>query len=111
MAQRINVILVDDIDGSEATETIEFAFDGSQYEIDLNDVHAKELREALFPFTANGRRVGRTKKKATAATTSSNNEASASDIRDWARGQGMEVTDRGRVPQELRDAYNAANPR
>lgn len=110
MAQRVNVILVDDIDGSDATETVEFALDGSQYEIDLTDVHAKELREALGVFVENGRRVGgRKKKKATATTVEASSGATAAEIRAWALDEGYEVTERGRIPADVRDAYFAAH--
>lgn len=110
MVAQVITILLDDMDGSEATGTFEFAFDGSQYEIDLNDAHAKELREALMPFVENGRRVGgRKKKKAPTAVPEAASAPSAAEIREWARANGYEVTDRGRVPQEMRDAYNEAH--
>lgn len=110
MAQRVNVILVDDLDGSDADETVEFAFDGAQYEIDLSDVHAKELREFMITYVECARRVGgrATKKKKAAAAPAPTQEATAAEIREWARGAGYEVTDRGRVSAELREAYAAA---
>lgn len=113
MAQRVNVVLVDDIDESEAVESVKFGLDGTDYEIDLNEEHAAELREALAVFIESGRRVGgrSTRKKVAAAASNGNGhvEATAAEIREWARSAGYEVTDRGRVSAELREAYRQAN--
>lgn len=106
MAQRVQVTLVDDIDGSDADETLQFGIDGYQYEIDLNDIHAKELREALTRFVEAGRRVGgRTKSRKKRQVESDTDPAA---IRAWARENGHEVTERGRIPATVRDAYYAA---
>lgn len=113
MAQKVQITLVDDIDGSEATETIRFALDGTGYEIDLNDNHAAELRDALEKYTRAGRRAsagttGRASRgSASAAARSSRAELDA--LRTWARENGYKVADRGRVSQEIRDAYAAAH--
>ncbi|KRF16612.1 hypothetical protein ASG90_10085 [Nocardioides sp. Soil797] len=107
MAQKVNIILVDDIDESEATETVSFGLDGANYEIDLNDAHAAALRDALATYVGHARKVGGrrgTRKSAAAA-----GGASASDVREWARSNGHDVPDRGRIPAEIRDAYNAAH--
>lgn len=103
MAQKVNIVLVDDIDGSEARETVSFALDGSTYEIDLNDDNAQKLRDALAPFIAHARRSsgGRGRKRSGGPT--------PSEIREWARAEGMEVSDRGRVSEEVRAAYAAAH--
>ncbi|MCL8026196.1 histone-like nucleoid-structuring protein Lsr2 [Nocardioides bruguierae] len=111
MAQKVQIILEDDLDGSEATETVQFGLDGVSYEIDLSDEHAGELREALALYVGNGRKVaGRRSsggaKKAAAATGSG---PSAKEIRDWARENGHDVPDRGRVSAEVREAYDAAH--
>ena len=58
MAQKVNIVLVDDIDGSEATETVSFGLDGTTYEIDLNDANAAALRDALATYVGHGRKVG-----------------------------------------------------
>jgi hypothetical protein len=116
MAERVNVVLVDDIDGSDASEKVTFGLDGVQYEIDLSQEHADELRAALALYIGHGRRAGG-RKRATgngrAATgASSNNRSggpSAAEIRAWARENGWDVPERGRVSAEVREAYAAAN--
>ena len=111
MAQRVNVVLVDDIDGTDASETVGFALDGVDYEIDLSDKHASELREALSLYVGHGRRTGGRRKstKRGASASSSSEGVTAADIRAWARENGWEVPERGRVSAEVREAYGAAN--
>ena len=105
MAQKVNIILVDDIDGSDATETIAFGLDGATYEIDLNDKHAAALRDALSGYLGHARKVTTSRgRKAKTSTTG----PSARELRDWARSNGYEVSDRGRVPSNVRDAFEAA---
>ena len=107
MAQKTQIILVDDIDGSEATQSVTFALDGVTYEIDLNDDHAAALRETVEEWTVKARRVSgrRTRRRAGAARTSSDTQK----VREWARANGYEVSDRGRIPASVREAYDAAN--
>ncbi|TWG90619.1 Lsr2 protein [Nocardioides sp. J9] len=113
MAQRVNIVLVDDIDGSDATQTVTFGLDGASYEIDLNDENAAALREALAPYLGHARKVGRgggggrRASKSTASASSSG--ASAAEIREWARENGYDVPARGRIPAEVRQAYEASN--
>ncbi|MFJ8930587.1 Lsr2 family protein [Streptomyces sp. NPDC102364] len=109
MAQKVQVLLVDDIDGGEADETITFALDGKTYEIDLNDKHAAKLRKALEPFQKAGRRVSKAAagNRGRGAATGGNQDTAK--IREWAKGNGYDVNDRGRVPQSIREAYEAAN--
>jgi hypothetical protein len=113
MAQRVNVVLVDDIDGNDASETVSFALDGVDYEIDLSDEHAAQLREALALYIGHGRRTGgrrRSGRRSSAgATAVPEGGPSAADIRAWAREHGYEVPERGRVSAEVREAYAAAN--
>ncbi len=116
MAQRVNIVLVDDIDGSDATQTVAFGLDGASYEIDLNDDNAAALREALAPYVGHGRKVGRgggggAKRGGgrAAAAASSGTGASAKEIREWARDNGHAVPERGRVPADVREAYDAAH--
>jgi hypothetical protein len=106
MAQKVNIILVDDLDGSEADETVSFALDGTSYEIDLNEKNAAKLRDALSGYIGHARKVSTTRKRRSAASSSG---PSARELRDWARSNGYEVSDRGRVPAEVREAFDAAH--
>lgn len=107
MAQRVNIVLVDDIDGSEAAETVAFGLDGTSYEIDLNDKNAAKLRDALANYVGHARKVGGARRGR--AATKSTGGASAKDVRDWARANGHKVPDRGRIPADVREAYDAAH--
>ena len=111
MAQRVQVILEDDIDGSEATGTYAFAFDGIEYEIDLSADNYEGLGNALAPWVAHARRVGGRRRRAGArpVAISTDGGSSTSDIRAWAQEQGYEVSSRGRVSSEIREAYEAAH--
>ena len=116
MAQRVNIILVDDIDGSDATQTVAFGLDGASYEIDLNDDHATALREALAPYLGHARKVTRggggakrSGRSAGGAGAAAAGGASAKEIREWARANGHDVPERGRIPADVREAYEAAN--
>lgn len=117
MAQRVEVKFIDDIDGSEGAETVTFGLDGVTYEIDLNEVNAKDLRTHLEKFVENGRRVGGGRKvSSTSASTgrrtgsSGRGDTNADEIRVWARANGHVVSERGRIKKAVVDAYNAANP-
>jgi hypothetical protein len=103
MASRTQITLVDDLDGSEAQETVSLGLDGVTYELDLNDEHAKQLREALAPYLEAGRRVGggarRGPAKKAAAAPSSKVDTTA--VREWAKKEGIEVSDRGRLSNDL----------
>ena len=111
MAQRVNVVLVDDIDGNDAEETVSFALDGVDYEIDLSDKHAGELRNALSLYIGHARRTGGRRKsgRRPSAPVADEGGASAADIRAWARENGWDVPERGRVSADVREAYAAAN--
>ncbi|MGN6160966.1 MAG: histone-like nucleoid-structuring protein Lsr2 [Marmoricola sp.] len=104
MAQKISIQLIDDIDGSEATESVSFALDGQSYVIDLSDKNAQALRDALAPYVAHAQRAtsGRGRGRSRGGST-------ASDIRAWARSAGYTVPDRGRVSAEIKAAYDAAH--
>ena len=108
MAQRVHIVLEDDLDGNVADETVTFGLDGVNYEIDLSRKNATKLRDALALYVGSGRRAsgraGRKPARGRAAT-----GPSALEIREWARAQGYEVSDRGRVPADVRAAYEAAN--
>lgn len=111
MAQKVHIVLVDDLDGSEATESVSFGLDGTSYEIDLNDANAARLRDALAEFVGHARKVGsasrRGGRRSSAAAASTG--PSAREIRDWARSNGYDVPDRGRVSAEVREAFAAAH--
>ena len=113
MAQRVNVVLVDDLDGSDAVETVSFALDGVDYEIDLNEKHASELRNALSLYVGHGRRTGGRRRTSSGGSKrsagSSSGGPSAAEIRAWARENGHDVPERGRVSAEVREAYAAAH--
>ncbi|KRF37176.1 histone-like nucleoid-structuring protein Lsr2 [Nocardioides sp. Soil805] len=110
MAQKVNIILVDDLDGSEAAETVSFGLDGASYEIDLNDANAAALREALAGYVGHARKTTggarRGRRTGSAASSSSGN---TKDIREWAKSQGMEVSERGRISADVQQAYDAAH--
>jgi hypothetical protein len=111
MAQKVTVTLVDDLDGSRAEETVEFGLDGVSYQIDLSDDNASKLRDALAEFVAGARRAGGRKRGAGRPVVAKARPASADReqnqaIREWARKQGMKVSDRGRIPAEVLEAYH-----
>ena len=107
MAQKVNIVLVDDIDQSDAEETVTFGLDGKEYAIDLNVKNARSLRDALAPYVAHGRPVsGRSGRRSTKPAASG---AAPSEIRAWARDNGFDVPERGRVSAEVREAYAAAH--
>ena len=113
MAQKIHVELVDDIDGSPAAETVTFGLDGTQYQIDLSVYNATALREALAPYTGHGRRGtgggGARRRSASTSSAAAKSGPSAAEIREWARENGWDVPDRGRVSSDVREAYAAAH--
>ncbi len=111
MAQKVHIQLVDDFDGSDATETVAFGLDGASYEIDLNEQHASKLRDALAAYVGHARKAGGRKGGGRKASTASSNGSgpSAKVIREWARDNGWDVPDRGRVAAEVREAYAAAH--
>ncbi|MPY97541.1 MAG: Lsr2 family protein [Actinophytocola sp.] len=115
MAQKVLVSLVDDLDGSEADETVEFGLDGVSYQIDLSTANAEELRDALAQYVEHARRAGGRKRNQKAAAASGGGKSASVDreqnqaIRAWARKNGYDVSDRGRIPSEVVDAYHKQN--
>jgi hypothetical protein len=109
MAQKIQTLLVDDLDGSEAEGTVRFGIDGSLYEIDLNTAHAEELRSALARYASAGRKVtGTPRRPAKSQGKAAANGFSTIEIRDWAKTNGIEVKDRGRIPADVVTKFRAA---
>jgi hypothetical protein len=106
MAQKVHITLEDDLDGGDAAETVSFGLDGRSYEIDLNAKNAKAMREALSKYVAAARRAGG---RSGAAKRRTQVGTSAREIRDWARSNGRKVPDRGRIPSEVREAFEAAH--
>jgi nucleoid-associated protein Lsr2 len=109
MAQKIQTLFIDDIDGGEADGTVRFSLDGTEYEIDLNARHTDELRTTLKSYIEHGRKVGGSARRATAGR--SGRRASSVDtvaVRAWAREHGYDIKDRGRVPADLVAKYEEA---
>jgi Lsr2 len=113
VAKRTIHVLVDDIDGGEADETVKFGIDGIQYEIDLSKKNANKLRDVLAPYISSGSKVGRGGVLAGGRAASRARAGGAGDrdqnraIREWAQSKGIPVSDRGRIKQEIVDRYNA----
>ena len=109
MAQKVRTLFIDDIDGSEAEGTVGFGLDGAHYEIDLSQVHARELRATLARYAAAGRKVtGTTGRPARRLGKAAAGGQSTTEIRDWARANGLEVKDRGRIPAGVVAEFQAA---
>ncbi|MGL4173034.1 MAG: histone-like nucleoid-structuring protein Lsr2 [Actinomycetota bacterium] len=109
MAQKVQVMLLDDIDGSNATETVRFGLDGVSYEIDLSEKNANKLRKDLSVWLDSARRAtGGSRVKNGRKSGRGTNTDDVSAIRDWAKKNGYEVSERGRISAALRDAYEAA---
>ncbi|MDO4255248.1 MAG: Lsr2 family protein [Kocuria sp.] len=110
MAQTVKIILEDDLDGGPADETVRFGLDGNSYEIDLSSANADKLRGAIRPFVSKARRAtigkGRSGGRATVVT---RGNPDTPKIREWAKSNGYNVSDRGRIHQEIQDAYYAAH--
>jgi hypothetical protein len=108
VAQKVETRLVDDLDGSEAVETVNFSFEGRDYEIDLSAGNAARLRDGLAGFVASARRTGGSGRRAAApraAQRSTYDREHALAIREWARANGFEVSERGRIPRVVIEAY------
>lgn len=106
MAQRVKVLLVDDIDGADADETVTFGLDGVTYEIDLTDANAKKLRDDFSTWVGHARRSGGRKSTGRSA---GGRRKDVSAVREWARANGHEVSERGRIPAAVQEAYDKAN--
>jgi Lsr2 len=116
MARKVQVILSDDLDENvSADETVSFALDGTTYEIDLSDENAREMREAFSRYVQAARKVGRAGRSASGGGRSRvtgggrMDREQAGAIREWARKNGHAVSDRGRIPASVVEAYEAAH--
>jgi hypothetical protein len=108
VAQKVETRLVDDLDGSEAVEKVSFAFEGRDYEIDLSRENAARLRDGLAEFVAAGRRTGGSGRRSVTPRTGQRttyDREQALAVREWARANGFEVSERGRIPRVVIEAY------
>jgi hypothetical protein len=108
MAQRTIVHLVDDVSGDDADETVAFALDGQPYEIDLSADNAARLRDSLAEFVASARKAS-TPARSTRRAASGRRSNGTGDVRSWARENGFSVSERGRIPGTVIEAYQAAH--
>lgn len=106
MAQRTQILYVDDIDGSEAEGTVRFGFGGVDYEVDLSKKHSDQLAKAIGPFIEAARKVPSSRRAVRGSRPVRHDQ---SDVRAWARGQGLKVSDRGRIPADVLAKYEAAH--
>jgi Lsr2 len=109
VAQKIQTLFIDDLDGSAAEGTIRFSLDGTEYEIDLNEEHAKALRDVLARYVGAARRAsGSARRPARTGRRVPAGAPDTTEVREWAKAQGIEVKDRGRIPAELVVKFKAA---
>lgn len=112
MAQRMQVLLVDDVDGGEAQESVLFGLDGVSYEIDLSEANAQKLRTDLATWIGHGRRVGGRRSGGGGPSARNSSRARRPDlgqVREWARQHGHQVSDRGRISADVQAAYDNAH--
>jgi hypothetical protein len=111
MAKQVITLLTDDLDGGEADRTVEFGLDGVNYTIDLSEKNAGKLRKALDPFLNSATRVGRTSvgqvRRSAPASTGRASRDQNQAIREWANKNGYEVSERGRIPSHIVEAYHS----
>lgn len=109
MAQKVQVILVDDLDGGVAEETVSFALDGVSYEIDLSDDNARKMRDAFAPYVGTARKVSARSGSGRGRARSSSRDNRTAEIRTWARANGHTVNERGRIAAPIVAAYERAH--
>ena len=109
MAQKVQTRFIDDLDGSDADGTVRFGLDGASYEIDLSADHAKALRKAAQKYIAAGRKVTPARRPARSnGRRTTKGDPDPTVVREWAKAQGIEVKDRGRVSSDLVVKFQAA---
>ena len=111
MAKQVLTVITDDIDGSKGAQTVSFALEGTEYTVDLNTRNLKKLRDVLGPYIEAGEKVSRSRRSSKRGSASTAGKSSSAEIRAWARDNGMDVPNRGRIPQAVADAWEAANSR
>jgi Lsr2 len=112
--EELNVMLVDDLDGGRATETVAFALEGSSYEIDLSKRNADKLRRSLRPYLESGRRVkrgpqGRAAKRASRASAGHTEDYDRAEVRAWAKSHRIKVAPRGRISNDIVERWRQSN--
>ncbi len=113
MAQKHIVQLIDDLDGGDAAETVSFAIDGANYDIDLTAKNAAKLRDSLATYVGAARRSSRPASRSLAPNGRRGGRPARADreqtqaIREWARKSGHKVGDKGRIPAQVLEAYHA----
>jgi hypothetical protein len=105
MAQKIQTLFIDDIDGGAAEGTVRFALDGTEYEIDLSAAHTEELHKALANYVAHARKTGGTARRTPRGRRGSADAIDTIKVRNWARENGYDIKDRGRVPAGIVAKY------
>jgi Lsr2 len=109
VAQKVTIVLEDDLTGGPAEQTIRFAFEGTDYEIDLNAKNAATFSKQLAPYLAHARRAGRAQPRRPGRAAA--NRQRSGDIRAWAKEHGLAVSERGRIPASVAEQYHAAGGR
>lgn len=109
MAQKVQVILVDDLSGGSADETVSFSLDGVSYEIDLSTDNAAKLRDVLNPYVESARRVGGRAQRGRRRAARDGGGAKTQEIRAWAKSKGYEVSERGRIPASIVEEFEKAH--
>lgn len=107
MAEKITRTVIDDIDGSEGADTLTFSFNNKSYEIDLSSKNKKKLEDALAPFIEAGRSTGGARRSSGSSRNAGRSDLSA--VRAWAKDNGHTVSERGRIPASVTEAYDAAH--
>jgi hypothetical protein len=108
MAQRIQTLFIDDLDGGEAAGTVRFSLDGTEYEIDLSEQHTDALRTALSKYVEHARKVGGASRRQVRGGRRGADAIDTAKVREWAKGQGIGIKDRGRVPATVVEQYKTA---
>lgn len=101
MAQKVQVVLVDDLDGGHADETVTFSLDGVAYEIDLSHDNAARMRDLLAPYVGHARRVGGPRRTAARGSAKAKGGTDPAEVRAWAKEHGIAVNERGRISADL----------
>ena len=108
MAQKIQTLFIDDIDGGAAEGTVRFGLDGTEFEIDLNARHSSELRQALETYIQHARKVGSAARRGRGNRRGRAGSADTARVREWAREKGYDIKERGRIPADIVVKYEAA---